>query len=509
MSSSDNEKYRNMVHAFRMSELQTLMVFAGRSKTGKKVDLLERAERLVKLNSPDINLKIKELSAAMYKSLGTSSSGSTYSSSTSRVGVSYSNPYTDTIPTEMPASSTPTSHQLVYPTYPDVSLKKLPFYKIEETLLKPCSLQPTGNARFQEQNFTFYLTPTQANDISNSSYRNSQGKPEYRQQIQMRFSLLETSCEQEDNFPSSICVKVNGKLCPLPNPIPTNKPNTEPKRPPKPINITPLCKLSATTPNYINVSWAVEVGRAHTVSVYQVDNLTYKDLLAQLKAKGQRQPDYTKALIKEKLADQDQEIATTSCKVTLACPLGKMRMSTPCRASTCDHLQCFDAQLYLSMNEKKPKWMCPVCNKPALMENLLVDGFFSELISSPRLPPDEHEIVLHNDGSWDPLPPKIPDHLKVDNTPKQKPKPSPSSSKGTSSNSRVTTTLSLDSEDDVDCITLDSDSEDCSSPVPPQPKKARLLEAVSPALTLSSTTNSPASHNPSPGSSPVLICIDD
>ena len=66
--------------------------------------------------------------------------------------------------------------------------------------------------------------------------------------------------------------------------------------------------------------------------------------------------------------------------MTLACPLGKMRMVTPARASTCDHLQCFDAQLYLSMNERKPKWTCPVCNKPALMENLLVDGFFTQLV---------------------------------------------------------------------------------------------------------------------------------
>lgn len=32
----------------------------------------------------------------------------------------------------------------------------------------------------------------------------------------MRFCLQETSCEQEDYFPPSINVKVNGKLCPLP-----------------------------------------------------------------------------------------------------------------------------------------------------------------------------------------------------------------------------------------------------------------------------------------------------
>lgn len=43
-----------------------------------------------------------------------------------------------------------------------------------------------------------------------------------------------------------------------------------------------------------------------------------------------------------------------------------MRMTTPCRSSTCDHLQCFDASLYLMMNEKKPKWQCPVCNKSGM-----------------------------------------------------------------------------------------------------------------------------------------------
>ena len=61
-----------------------------------------------------------------------------------------------------------------------------------------------------------------------------------------------------------------------------------------------------------------------------------------------------------------------------------MRMTLPCRASTCDHLQCFDANLYLKMNEKKAKWLCPVCNKPALYDNLLLDGFFNDVLLSSR-----------------------------------------------------------------------------------------------------------------------------
>lgn len=59
------------------------------------------------------------------------------------------------------------------------------------------------------------------------------------------------------------------------------------------------------------------------------------------------------------------------------CPppkLGKMRLVVPCRATTCTHLQCFDAALYLQMNEKKPTWTCPVCDKKAPYDNLIIDG---------------------------------------------------------------------------------------------------------------------------------------
>ena len=55
--------------------------------------------------------------------------------------------------------------------------------------------------------------------------------------------------------------------------------------------------------------------------------------------------------------------------------LGKSRMKVPCRSVTCDHLQCFDAVTYLRMNEKKPTWFCPVCDRHAEYSKLIVDGF--------------------------------------------------------------------------------------------------------------------------------------
>ena len=56
---------------------------------------------------------------------------------------------------------------------------------------------------------------------------------------------------------------------------------------------------------------------------------------------------------------------------------GKMRMRLPCRSSQCDHLQCFDAANYVMMNEKKDKWMCPVCNNVAPFDTLMLDGYFT------------------------------------------------------------------------------------------------------------------------------------
>uniref|UniRef100_A0A9I3E4K5 Protein inhibitor of activated STAT n=1 Tax=Anopheles dirus TaxID=7168 RepID=A0A9I3E4K5_9DIPT len=288
-----------------------------------------------------------------------------------------------------------------YPIHPDVQLKKLAFFDVLATLLRPATLVPTNNAqRVQEGSFYFHLTPQQAMDIALNRDTTNPNKLEHVVQVQLRFCLLETTCEQDDYFPPNIVVKVNNKLCPLPNPIPTNKPGVEPKRPPRPVNITPNVKISPLVANHIAVSWCTEYNRGYVAACYLVRKLTSTHLLQRLKTKGVKAADYTRALIKEKLSeDADCEIATTMLKVSLICPLGKMRMSTPCRSSTCSHLQCFDASLYLQMNERKPTWNCPVCDKPAVYNNLVIDGYFQEVLAS-KLSSEDTEIQLHNDGSW-------------------------------------------------------------------------------------------------------------
>ena len=196
------------------------------------------------------------------------------------------------------------------------------------------------------------------------------------------------------------------QICPLPNPkpVPANRPNLEAKRPPKPLIITSLCKLTTKSClNQLSVTWVPRKDDTpYTISIYLVEKLTPDDLLKKLKLRGQRDPQVTKNVISAKLEDKDDEISTSSVKVTMGCPLSMTRMTYPSRASTCDHLQCFDADMFIKMNEKKPKWVCPVCNKPAYFEHLFLDGFYIQLLLSEKFKAlTTNEIILNNDASWE------------------------------------------------------------------------------------------------------------
>ncbi|XP_032676487.1 E3 SUMO-protein ligase PIAS3 isoform X2 [Odontomachus brunneus] len=512
-----------MILSFRVSELQMLLGFAGRNKSGRKNELQARALELLHLRShPAIRLKIRELyktiqqdqmaAHQMYGQTGSSTeqqidqtmhNRNYYSTrqamsqqQQSQASVSagkeltpahqasipqaprtnpvYATGYTNVTAQRAPSTGyayTPYQPKVLpsplqmqpatqYPVHPDVRLKKLPFFDLLGELLKPSSLMPQGTPRLQENTFMFHLTPQQATDIASSRDCRAGSKMDYIVQVQMRFCLQETSCEQEDYFPPNITVKVNGKLCPLPNPIPTNKPGVEPKRPPRPVNISPLVKLSPTVGNEIRVSWSADYGRRFAVAIYLVRKLSSAELLSRLKNRGARHSDYTRGLIKEKLnEDADSEIATTSLRVSLACPLGKMRMCTPCRASTCSHLQCFDASLFLQMNERKPTWNCPVCDKPALYDNLVIDGYFQEVLNSNKLLPDVNEIQLLQDGSWENL------VLK-----KEKDKDKEKNEAKAAADSR---------DDKIDVDTVDLDEANPTTPAPKEKKRAVVIDLIS------------------------------
>ncbi|XP_062307666.1 E3 SUMO-protein ligase PIAS2 [Osmerus eperlanus] len=416
-----------MISSFRVSELQVLLGFAGRNRSGRKHELLLRTLHLLKNGcSRAVQVKIKDLyrqrfpktidaslpDLASIKTAFFSTEGSVcVVNSDLSLSLSHSSDSELSSRDWVVASGTEprmTLQQqapLIPPVHPDVLMKSLPFYDVLDVLIKPSSLGASTVQRYhQEKTFIFALTPQQVREVCISRDFLPGGRRDYMVQIQLRFCLSETSCLQEDNYPNSLCIKVNGKLFPLPGYAPPPKNGVEQKRPGRPLNITSLVRLSSAVPNQITVTWAPEIGKTYSMSVYLVRQLTSPLLLQRLRMKGIRNPDHSRALIKEKLtADPDSEIATTSLRVSLMCPLGKMRLTVPCRAVTCSHLQCFDAALYLQMNEKKPTWICPVCDKKAAYESLIIDGLFMEILNDCS---DVDEIKFQEDGTWCPMRPK-------------------------------------------------------------------------------------------------------
>ncbi|XP_010839255.1 PREDICTED: E3 SUMO-protein ligase PIAS2 isoform X1 [Bison bison bison] len=520
---ADFEELRNMVSSFRVSELQVLLGFAGRNKSGRKHDLLMRALHLLKSGcSPAVQIKIRELYRRRYPrtleglsdlsaikspvfSLDGSSSpvepdlavaGIHALPSTSVTPHSPSSPVgsvllQDTKPAfEMQQPSPP-----IPPVHPDVQLKNLPFYDVLDVLIKPTSLVQSSIQRFQEKFFIFALTPQQVREICISRDFLPGGRRDYTVQVQLRLCLAETSCPQEDNYPNSLCIKVNGKLFPLPGYAPPPKNGIEQKRPGRPLNITSLVRLSSAVPNQISISWASEIGKNYSMSVYLVRQLTSAMLLQRLKMKGIRNPDHSRALIKEKLtADPDSEIATTSLRVSLMCPLGKMRLTIPCRAVTCTHLQCFDAALYLQMNEKKPTWICPVCDKKAAYESLILDGLFMEILNDCT---DVDEIKFQEDGSWCPMRPKK-EAMKVSTQPCPKIETSTVLSKPC-----AVTVANEPSKKKVDVIDLTVESSSDEEEGPPAKRKCIFMSE-----TQSSPTKGVLMYQPSSVRVPSVTSVD-
>ncbi|XP_077572625.1 E3 SUMO-protein ligase PIAS4-A isoform X2 [Stigmatopora nigra] len=384
----------NMVKSFRVSDLQTLLASMGRSKSGLKQDLVGRALRLVQTEySPELLKNVRQL----YESRFPRTSSWLAARRPEGLPVSYSAlGSTPSAPTQGVEYLNGISKPMATPA-PEVKLVPLPFYQTLETLLPPTELIAQNNEKLQDSQCIFELSPSQADQIRNAS----ELRPGIRSiQVVLRICYTDFLGVQEDQYPPNIAVKVNQSYCHVPGYYPSNKPGVEPRRPCRPVNITPWLHLSNLS-NRVTVTWG-NFGKRYSVAVYLVRMFTASDLFSQLKLCSVETAERCRERIQDKLRfDPESEIATTGLRVSLICPLVKMRIGVPCRVLTCAHLQCFDAVFFLQMNEKKPTWTCPVCDKPAPFELLTIDGLMSEILKETN--EEIEEIEYLTDGSWEPI----------------------------------------------------------------------------------------------------------
>lgn len=134
--------------------------------------------------------------------------------------------------------------------------------------------------------------------------------------------------------------------------------------------------------------------------IQYMDRVEVEDIVEVTKNTRQIEENEALELIKSQfVTDDDDELVEVLKKYSFIDPLMCTRITTPVRGTNCKHYDCFDLYSYLKMNERIRTWTCPICSKDCPFDTLVVDMFFTKILS--QLGDSEtNEVEIKPDGSW-------------------------------------------------------------------------------------------------------------
>ena len=97
------------------------------------------------------------------------------------------------------------------------------------------------------------------------------------------------------------------------------------------------------------------------------------------------------------LNHSNDNIQVGSEVISLLDEICKTRIVTPAKGDHCDHLQCFDLEIYLKYAMKHNDWYCPICEKPLPIFWLYVDKKMLQILNSIK----EDKVKFLSDGTWE------------------------------------------------------------------------------------------------------------
>ncbi|KAK3333888.1 PINIT domain-containing protein [Cercophora scortea] len=162
----------------------------------------------------------------------------------------------------------------------------------------------------------------------------------------------------------------------------------------RPVDITASLRLKPLSyQNNIEFTYALTQKKFY-LGLYICKSTPVDALVGQIQKKIRKESVITEIAKKA----NDPDVVATSQNLSLKCPLSYMRLSLPCRALSCSHIQCFDATSYLQLQEQGPQWICPVCNKPAPFDQLAVDEYVREILVETS--ESVEQVTIEPDGKW-------------------------------------------------------------------------------------------------------------
>ncbi|KAL3320120.1 E3 SUMO-protein ligase pias2 [Cichlidogyrus casuarinus] len=351
----------------------------------------------------------------------------------------------------------PANANVVVPqVFSALEFNSTPFYVLVETLVKPTILIPhIGNflPDARKMYSQTYPIPYQTDVFETIAYH-TKNLPNMQTyfgvEVVLRFAKFDQEVakkvlkpplnhdgynesallEVEDALPTHLTIEINGRSPKMPHILPSSKPTLDGRRNPRPISVTSLLKLARNFKNTVKISWMHDYSSYvyHIMGIYLMQKRSVSELCNSLSQTSVLSLEECKKAVTDKLASKkpvqkcdespelqicelqadDDLILPTTISVQLVCPLSKSRISLPVRASTCSHIQCFDATSYLLLNSNKPTWLCPVCDGPAPYSLLLVDQVIMDALKQESTS-NTDTIIFNQNGEWTPGEPNITD----------------------------------------------------------------------------------------------------
>ncbi|KAI0887413.1 PINIT domain-containing protein [Annulohypoxylon maeteangense] len=206
----------------------------------------------------------------------------------------------------------------------------------------------------------------------------------------MVFCGSENTGPQEIQFPHQAELKVNGEDIKHNLRGLKNKPGST-----HPVDITQHLRLKPSTyTNNIEFTYAL-TSKKFYLALYLCKTHSIDELVAKIKTKKISKASVIREISKKA---NDPDIVTTSQVLSLLCPLTYMRLKTPCRGMSCNHIQCFDANSFMQLQEQGPTWSCPICYKAVPFETLAIDDYVDEVLSTT--PDSLQQVTIEPDGQW-------------------------------------------------------------------------------------------------------------
>ncbi|KAI8966869.1 zf-MIZ-domain-containing protein [Daldinia sp. FL1419] len=265
------------------------------------------------------------------------------------------------------------------PPHSDTIFKNTPFYTIEKRI-GPLHTCPVMNNH--RNSITITLKASEYPDLARCAT--------YSSTKLMVFCGSESMGLQDIQFPHQSEVKVNDddvkhNLRGL-----KNKPGST-----HPVDITPFLRLKQTNyTNKVEFTYALTTKKFY-LALYVCKTHPIDELVTRIKAKKISKDSVIREISKKA---NDPDVVATSQNLSLKCPLSYARLKVPCRGMTCNHIQCFDANSFMQLQEQGPTWSCPVCSKSAPFETLAIDEYVQEVLENT--PDSCEQVTIEPDGQW-------------------------------------------------------------------------------------------------------------